>query len=469
MRTYSFFESDNLLILMIDYATNKRFSSCLENILFQEVNFPYKVIIETKNFPKNLLSTAKAYAKKYPEIFELQEEIRFGIAEGHVTYTLYNQYITRSRNFLQDCYNFKTEPHDIMVSISMSAYNQQGFIAKSIESVLFQETNFKYELIIGEDCSTDETRRIVERYRRRHPDIIRPIYYDENVGLKTNDDTMRNRMRGKYRAILEGDDCWLIRDKLQRQVDFLENNLNFVAETGEYITVNTSYKEIARSNPQIYSHTEIFDKKEIEKWLMPSNTLCVLHRNIYLGWSEQKLHDYITENIIGDRKMFLMLLMHGDIYHSSNYYCMRVFRPATKTSWAYAQKHTNMCPITHSWLTNAENFAKEQYGTEIDLTEKKIENFVISAKCFAKNPSKRNYIAMKTIYNSLSKNQKKLYKKRVKKDARSYFSNKTKGKNIFSAAASTIKWGFKFIGKAFKGLRTKYNMDANDQHIKKFL
>lgn len=462
-------DKPEFVVFMFNYGECKRFSSCLENILLQEINFPLRVIIETNGFSSGLLNTAIEFSDKYPDVFEIRDKIDFGEADGKIVYTLYNQYITHMREFFQECYNFKTESNDIMVSISMSAYNQQAFIAKSIESILFQETNFKYELIIGEDCSTDGTRRIVERYRRRFPDIIRPIYYKENVGLRTNDDNIRRRMRGKYRAILEGDDCWLIRDKLQRQVDFLEKNPDFIGETGEFITVNTSYHDIARGTPQIYSHTDVFDINELEKWLMPSNTLCVMHRNIYRDWTEKKMHDYITANIIGDRKMFLMLLMYGDIYHSKDFYCMRVLRPAEKTSWAYAQRHTNMCPITHTWLSNAEQFAKEQYGKSLDLLKKKIENYVISVKCFAKNPSKRNYIAMKTIYKSLPKKDRKKYKNGVIKEARLYFLKRTKGKNIFSITASCVRWGFKFVGKAFKGLKLQYDMKVNDQHINKFL
>lgn len=455
------------VIFMFDYEGCDAFADCLENILLQEVNFTYKAIIETKDFSPERLEIAEEFSNEYPDVFELRNEIDFSEGDGKVVYTLYNQYITPMVHFFQECYNFKTEPNDIMVSISMSAYNQQGYIAKSIESILFQETNFKYELIVGEDCSTDGTRRIVERYRRRFPDIIRPIYYMKNVGLKTNDDIMRRRMRGKYRAILEGDDCWLIRDKLQRQVDFLEKNPNFVAETGEYITVNSSYQEIERGNPQIYSHTEIYDINELQKWLMPSNTLCVMHRNIYLDWSERKMHDYITESIIGDRKMYLMLIMYGDIYHSTDMYCMRVFRPVTKTSWSYAQKHTHMCPITHTWLTNAENFAREQYGKEIDLTEVKINNYVVCAKCFAKNPSKRNYDALKKVRKAIPKAQRKRYNAQLVKETFSFLSKYYKGRNIFTGTFVIIGKGFKFVKKAVKGLKTKY--DNPDQHIKKFL
>ena len=112
-------------------------------------------------------------------------------------------------------------PHP-KVSVSMLTYNHEKFIAQAIESVLMQKTNFDYELIIGEDCSTDSTRAIVMDYQRRYPDKIRALLPEKNSGMFQNSLATQRACVGQYTASLEGDDYWTSPNKLQKQVDFLE-------------------------------------------------------------------------------------------------------------------------------------------------------------------------------------------------------------------------------------------------------
>jgi glycosyltransferase involved in cell wall biosynthesis len=108
------------------------------------------------------------------------------------------------------------------VSVAMAAYNQESFIAQAVESVLMQRTNFAYELIIGEDCSTDDTRRIVLRYQQQHPDKIRVLLQPGNTQGLRNFEDIYGACRGEYVAELEGDDYWTDPLKLQLQVDLLD-------------------------------------------------------------------------------------------------------------------------------------------------------------------------------------------------------------------------------------------------------
>ena len=110
----------------------------------------------------------------------------------------------------------------------MITYNHAPYIAQAIEGVLQQETDFPFELVIGEDCSTDETRGIVFDYQKKYPDIIRVISSDMNVGARKNALRTAKACHGKYIALCEGDDYWTDPNKLQKQVDFLENNQDYV-------------------------------------------------------------------------------------------------------------------------------------------------------------------------------------------------------------------------------------------------
>jgi hypothetical protein len=115
-------------------------------------------------------------------------------------------------------------PAACKLSVMLKAFNQEPFIAQAIESALAQRTSFPVEIVIGEDCSTDHTREIVERYASKYPSRIRILARERNLGMARNTLVLYEECRGEYIAWLDGDDYWTSPDKLQRQVDFLDAN-----------------------------------------------------------------------------------------------------------------------------------------------------------------------------------------------------------------------------------------------------
>jgi len=109
-----------------------------------------------------------------------------------------------------------------LLSILTITYNHAAFITECLASAMRQHTTFPTEMVIGEDCSTDGTRAICEEYQRRHPDRIRLLLPPVNRGRYENFRQAFAACRGRYVALLEGDDYWTVPDKLQRQVDLLE-------------------------------------------------------------------------------------------------------------------------------------------------------------------------------------------------------------------------------------------------------
>jgi glycosyltransferase involved in cell wall biosynthesis len=106
----------------------------------------------------------------------------------------------------------------------MIAYNHERFIVQAIDRVIMQKAEFPFELVIGDDCSTDNTRLIVESYVRKYPDIIRLLPAGKNLGGVLNCSRTLMACRGKYIAMCEGDDYWTSSDKLAKQVECLDNN-----------------------------------------------------------------------------------------------------------------------------------------------------------------------------------------------------------------------------------------------------
>ena len=110
------------------------------------------------------------------------------------------------------------------LSIVMIAYNMERFIRQAIDSVLAQRVDCDYELVIGEDRSTDRTREIILEYAERWPDRIRPILRDVNLGMNRNFMETLQQARGRFVALIDSDDYWTSPDKLQRQMDFLRSH-----------------------------------------------------------------------------------------------------------------------------------------------------------------------------------------------------------------------------------------------------
>ena len=109
-----------------------------------------------------------------------------------------------------------------LVSVIMTTYNHSAYLAEAIEGVLAQQAPFAFELLVGEDCSTDDTRAIALAYQERHPSRVRVITSAGNVGTHANIRRLFALARGRFVAFCEGDDYWCAADKLARQVELLQ-------------------------------------------------------------------------------------------------------------------------------------------------------------------------------------------------------------------------------------------------------
>lgn len=113
---------------------------------------------------------------------------------------------------------------EITLSVVMTTYNHERYIAQAIESVLMQQTAFGVEIVVGNDCSSDRTQAIVDDYRARYPEFILTVDHSERVGMRANYRRCVEAAEGRYIAMLDGDDYFTAYDKLQKQVELLEQN-----------------------------------------------------------------------------------------------------------------------------------------------------------------------------------------------------------------------------------------------------
>lgn len=147
-----------------------------------------------------------------------------------------------------------------LVSVHMITYNHEKYIAQAIEGVLMQKTNFLFELVIGEDCSTDSTRVICKEYADRYPNIIKLLPdAGKNLGMMENAIRTTMACTGKYIALCEGDDYWTDPYKLQKQVDFLEANPDFGMVHTNVNVVDSSDKVLFASDTNKPSGDVFYD------------------------------------------------------------------------------------------------------------------------------------------------------------------------------------------------------------------
>jgi glycosyltransferase involved in cell wall biosynthesis len=201
------------------------------------------------------------------------------------------------------------------VSVPLLAYNQEQYLRQAIDSVLMQQVEFDYELIIGEDCSTDGTADIAGDYAQRHPDKVRVLFQDREtaerlrhrgLGGKLNFITTLAACRGEYIALLDGDDYWTDPLKLQKQVDFFETHPECAICFHNVVAVDANGKPAEKLCP--VDQAEISDFEQL-LWGNFIPTCSVMYRREPMP----TIPDWFLTAKIGDWPLNLLKAQHGKI------------------------------------------------------------------------------------------------------------------------------------------------------------
>jgi glycosyltransferase involved in cell wall biosynthesis len=209
---------------------------------------------------------------------------------------------------------------NITVSVIIITYNHENFIQEAIESVLSQKTNFIIELIIGEDNSTDKTRSICKEYADRFPEIIRLLDSKKNLGMIKNFIRTITSGQGKYLAICEGDDYWTDTLKLQKQVDFLEANPEYVVCFHRAKVKNEIAEHQTWEYPE-FSQDRSFSLKEFIQY-NPFPTASALFIKDYV----KSIPGWFIDLPFGDMGLYILLLFKSGLKARYLNYEMSVYR-----------------------------------------------------------------------------------------------------------------------------------------------
>ncbi|RIJ63535.1 glycosyltransferase [Rummeliibacillus sp. POC4] len=218
---------------------------------------------------------------------------------------------------------------NILVSINCITYNHEKYIADALDSFLMQKTNFKFEILIYDDASTDRTAEIIRKYEEKYPEIIKPIYQLENQYSKGVSIEMFNinRAKGKYLAICEGDDFWIDQYKLQKQVDYMEKHpeCSLCVHAGNIVSA-LDKKLIAKYHShkgnKIYKVSEVIE--EGGGLFLTNSMFCltelVLNRPRFVQISP-----------VGDYPLAIHLALLGKVYYIDE--IMSAYRIGDEESW----------------------------------------------------------------------------------------------------------------------------------------
>lgn len=198
------------------------------------------------------------------------------------------------------------------ISVVVFTYNHEKYLRESLDSILAQKTRFTFEIVIGEDCSTDGTLAICKEYEQRFPDIVRIVTSERNVGASHNVARTLHAARGKYIAMLEGDDYWCDTRKLEMQASVLSHEtkvaLCYHAQRVTKPDAEGNYREEKWQDQSGYVNKHDATVADLFKFQMKPQTRTVMFRNIF---REHPIPQWFYGVRFGDLALAFMLGRHG--------------------------------------------------------------------------------------------------------------------------------------------------------------
>lgn len=291
--------------------------------------------------------------------------------------------------------------NDVKVSICCLVYNHEKYLRQCLEGFINQKTNFKYEVLIHDDASTDNSREIIKEYVGKYPEIFKPLYQQENQtskGKKVSYEFQYPRITGKYVAWCEGDDYWTDEMKLQKQYDMLEQYAEKVFCTHIVRIVTESGELMERTFP---GSTDLPMHIESEEWVSmllgdfsyPFQTSSYFARADVLKKFLNNYPDFIKKAKVGDTPLMLLYATFGGcIFLREEMSC---YRRQSNGSWSRRMR-TNMDMKMRTILAEIAMYKEYDVFTERKYTD------LIKKACLR---AEFKYLQVKKEYGELLKKE----------------------------------------------------------------
>lgn len=226
---------------------------------------------------------------------------------------------------------------DPIVSIYVPTFNHENYIARALDSILMQKTEYSYEVLVGEDCSTDNTRQVVKAWEEAHPDDRFVFFYRQSNMHKqavSNALDLKLRCKGKYLMCLEGDDFWTDPLKLQKQVSFLESHPEYYAVAHNCTVVGADSQPNGEVYPQCKDEEYTF--RHYGNNILPGQFATLLARNYMTDpdMDQTLLHLRLGP---GDRHVYFSILFAGKVHCIQE--SMSAYRHITSGGSSFSATH----------------------------------------------------------------------------------------------------------------------------------
>ena len=196
-----------------------------------------------------------------------------------------------------------------LISVIIPSYNRANTVGQTIESIVGQQVDADIEIIIGDDCSTDNAREVLLEYKEEYPDIIRLFFWDENMGLGANWASCVKECRGKYICNCDNDDYWHNPNKLQLQLDYMEAN-----PTSNILITN--HRTHNRTTGEILEHKAKIDHSDIQQSMWGGCSFCnatIMYRADFMK-AHLDLDEFIKRRLsLQDWPAWVILTAYTDI------------------------------------------------------------------------------------------------------------------------------------------------------------
>jgi len=240
------------------------------------------------------------------------------------------------------------------VSVMMITYNQARYIRQALDSVLMQQTNFIFEIVLADDCSTDGTREICIEYQNKYPQQIKLLLRPTNLGAIQNSICSLQALTGKYVAFCEGDDYWTDSLKLQRQRDILCNNPAYAGVFTQVLYVHENRNEWTVSS-RLPSEMESVDFGYLLQENV-INTCSFMFRKELLD-NDPSICALIEKTSVGDYALFLGLATHSKLYYLQEVTAAYRVNAGMTSTWDNFRKISNRI-LLFSLLAKTYNMKK---------------------------------------------------------------------------------------------------------------
>lgn len=274
-----------------------------------------------------------------------------------------------------------------VVSVIMLAFNHAAWVRQAMESVLNQKTEFLFEILIGDDASSDGTSEIVQEYAERYSGRIISFIRRKNMGATKNLYDLIEHAQGTYLAYLECDDYWSDCTKLQKQVEFLEEHREYIGCTHRIATIDGAGNRIKREFTWI-SNCEHYTIRDFQGIVLPGHISSLVHRNIFFG-TEGTYEGLITLHpVISDRVLGLILASRGDLYQfPQEMSCYRIPEKSGESATAKVYlNNPNEILEEYLFTYRLRKYGKKHHGIHADFSMHVLELLSAAVHDFLEKP-----------------------------------------------------------------------------------